>query len=283
MRITKRMPNSNGVAPGQTATWDLPIGLRYHELEIAFAVITLAQMLKIRVLLNNEIQSEWTGVELNTLNKYRGRVDAVTNGNVLVIPFDRYGLYQKAGEEYTALQTASPDPKTGVSINSLRVEIDIDPATTAAGLGITLYAQQSQNDPARPGPGAILRTRRLTIVSTAAGVFEYSDAPKATEGPRYQFVNLAAFKTANTTQLEVFRDNYSIFERKQALNEAIQKDHFRVPQAGWQIIDPIEAGYDAEAIPLVQGDGTPFQDFRYKFTLSAGESIIALIEYIGSL
>lgn len=277
MRINVKIPNSNGVAAGQTATWVLPIGRRYHALQLIYAGVTLAQMLSIRIKANGETIMQATGAEWDALNQFDGRAAAA---GILLLGFDRFGLYRQDGEEATAIQTGSADGK-GVAITVFSLEIDLDAAAAAPVMSVR--AIQSDNDPRKPGPGLIRRLMRYQRVFGAAGVNELSDLPKGTEGPKFLFVNRVFFKAANITELEIERSNVKIFQRTKALNERMQSDGVRVPQAGYVAYDPSEEGYDFEPLALVGADGRPFQDLRYHLTMSAGETVTALVEYIGSL
>lgn len=285
-RISVKMPNSNGVAAGQTATWKLPTGRRYHTLEVIYSNITLAQMLEIRVKANGETIHQYNGVQRDVMNRFDSRAAA---GGILTIAFDRFNLYSQTGEEATAIQTDTADPVTGVAINQFELEIDIDPATVNPQM--TVYAQQSENDPARPGPGLINRVLRTTRVLGSTGFNDISDLQKATEGPKYQWVNRVFFASANTTEAEIVRDNRIIFQRTKALNDRKQVDGVRVPITGWYVIDPTEEGYDFDAINLTypadpnnpRSARLPYTDYRYRLNLSAAETVTVISEYLGTL
>lgn len=279
MRLQTKIPNSNGVAANTTATWDLPIGRRYHMLDIEYAGVTLAQMTEIRVIANGEVIHRLSGTERDALNAFDKKV---AGGGILTIPFDRDNLYAQAGEELTAIQTGSVDPETGVAITTFKLEMDIG---AAAAPVITVTATQSDNNPALKGPGLILRTLKYARNLTLVGENEISDLPKATEGPRkYVWVNRIFFKSANTTKLVIERDNLKIFERSAALNTRRQTDGVRAPQAGYFVYDPLEDGYDFEALNLFNSlTGQPYQDVRYKPTLSGAENVTTIMEYIGKL
>lgn len=279
MRLSIPMPNANNVAAGQTATWDLPIGRRYHELNLEYTGVTLAQMTEIRILANGSVIHRYSADERDSMNQFDGRAAAA---GILCLPFDRYNLYSQGGEERTAIQTGSADPKTGSKISNFKLEIDIDAA--AAAPVITVTAEQSNNlTGALAGPGALLRTLKFPRTFTTAGEQELSDLPKATEGPSYQIINRVFFKSANTTKMSIYLDNVELFKRGKALNERKQTDGVRVPQAGYFVFDPLEAGYDWEALKLIYDNGAPVQDFRYKLTLSGAETVNAIVEYVGVL
>lgn len=277
MRVQLNIPNTTAVAAGQTATWDIPIGLRYHAFQLAYSGVTLAQMTQIRLSVNGEVIHRYTGAQRDKLNQYDGRAAA---GGILTIPLDRFGLYRQDGEELTALRTGIADPKSGASINQCKIEIDIDGA--AAAPAITIAATASDN-PRGVGPGVIQRVLPYSRNFGSSGVVEWADMPKATEGQKYLVINRTAFFASNITYLEISRDNKRIFQRSKALNEKVQLDGVRVPQSGLLVVDPTEEGYDFEGIQLVQPNGQPYSDFRYIPTLSGSENITALVEYLGNL
>jgi hypothetical protein len=285
MRISVKIPNSNGVASNATATFDLPIGRRYHALYLQYGgtSFALSDMTEIRVIANGEVIQRYSGADRDTMNQF-DRLAAAAG--ILALKFDRSGLYQQKGEESTAIQTGSKDPATGVAVTSFKLEVDI--AATATAPTLTVIAVQSDNNAAAPGPGLIRRVMRYSRVFSAAGSNEISDFPKGTEGNRYIWLNRAFFKTANTLDLEIDRSNFAIFQRTAATNTRIQSNGVRSPQAGWYVYDPTEEGYDWEPIsffqaPNAQGIALPYQDFRYKLNSSAGETVTAYVEYLGKL
>ena len=281
MRLQTPIPNSNGVQPGGTATWDLPIGRRYHQLDIEYSGVTLAQMTEIRYIINGEVFHRLSATERDTLNGFDRKA---MGGGILSICFDRDNLYRQEGEELTSIQTGSVDPKSGKAITTFKLEIDL--AAGAYTPSIKVTAEQSDNDPGRPGPGLLLRTLKFPKALTTVGENEVSDLPKATEGPeKYVWVNRTFIKSPVVTGVEVMRDNLTVFKRSKALNDRRQGDGVRTPQAGYYVIDPLEEGYDFEAINLYNSlSGKPYQDFRYKTTLSAADpSLVFIVEYIGGL
>ncbi len=276
MRVEIKIPNTTAVAANQPATWSVPIGLRYHSFQLAYSGITLAQMDQIRLNVNGETIHRYTGVQRDKLNQFDGRAAA---GGILTIPLDRFGLYRQDGEEMTALRTGVAD-KLGKIINKVEIEIDVNAAAAAPAIAINATAS---DNPSGIGPGIIQRVLSYNRNFGASGVVEWADLPKATEGSKYQVINRAAFFASNITNMEVSRDNKIIFQRTKALNDRVQLDGVRVPQSGLFVIDPTCEGYDFEGINLVQGNGAAYADFRYLPTLSSGENIAALIEYLGAL
>ena len=284
MRISVKVPNSNGVAANATATFDLPIGRRYHKLVLQYGGTTfnLAHMTEIRVIANGEVIQRFSGTDRDMMNQFDRQA---ASAGILVLPFDRVGLYQQNGEEATAIQTGSKDPGTGVAITSFKLEVDIGGAIAPT---LTVLAVQSDNDPGKPGPGLIRRIMQYSRAFTVAGVNEVSDLPKGTEGNRYIWINRAFFLTGNTLDLEIQRSNFTIFQRTAATNSRLQTNGVRTPQANVYAFDPTEEGYDWEPValfqsPNAQGIALPYQDFRYKLNLSGAETVKIYAEYLGKL
>jgi hypothetical protein len=280
-RIDQKMPTPAAVATGSTATFKLPIGRRYHLLYLlgAATTITVADLTEIRVLLNNKIVQRYSGTERNLLNKFDGREDAAISAAAfnLVIPFDRYGILTKAGEEETALNTGSVDPNTGKAINSFSVEVDIAaPGGITGTPSLEMYATTSEAMPG--GPGTVPHIRKSVRDFTAAAQYDISDIPRG--GDTTQFINrIALIPSASTLDSFKIESNaYTLFERTAALNERAQRDGIRVPQAGLYAIDRTEHGYGGD--PL---DVRSLDDFRLKLTTGAAMQLTSLVEYMGGL
>jgi hypothetical protein len=272
-RIEVRMPSPEGVGAGQTATFRLPVGRRYHSLQIEYSGtdFTLAHMTEIRVLANGKVIQRFSGTERDALNQFDGLAAAA---GILVIPFDRVGLKLQQAEEETALNTGSRNPDTGYIINSVAVEIDIASAADAPVLSMTA----SQSDQLPGGPVTVLHILRPTKNPTGAGVFEISDLPRGTR-TSIALNRITFIPSANDiSKLVVERDSRTIFERSKALNERVQANGVRTPQSGYHVIDTTEGGYGGQPIGLLGA-----ADYRYKLTMTGAADITILAEYLGQL
>lgn len=269
-RIETRMPNAEGVSAGSTALFKLPISRRYHALMLSYTGVTLAQMTEIRLFANGKVIHRYSATFRDLLNRFDGR--AAANG-VLVIPFDRYNLKNRGGEEETALNPDSFDDN-GRGIRSLTLEIDIDGA--AANPAFELNATQSEKLPG--GAGTVLHVMHYPRSAAGAGELQISDLPFG--GVTTQALNRAIFVPSAGTidKVSVERDTYLIWERKKALNEMMQADGVRVPQSELFVLDKSEMGYAGDPIALAG-----FHDFRYKLECSAAMQIDCHMEYLGAL
>lgn len=269
-RQESRMPSPEGVAAGQTATFKLPATMRYHELQLTYTGVTLAQMTEIRVLANGKPIHRYSATERDVLNQFDGRAAAA---GVLKIPFDRYNLKNRLAEEETALNCGVPDGK-GRVISSLTVEIDIDGAAAAPAL--SMHASRSIAQAG--GPGTVLHIMKHTRTAAGAGELEISDLPFA--GVTTMGLNRIAFKPSanDISEVKIDRDMRNAWERTKALNETIQADGIRTPQAGYFIIDKTERGHGGDTLDL-----RGVTDFRYILTMTGAASITMLVETIGAL
>ena len=266
MTIDVRMPGANSATAGNTAIFKLPTGRRYHDLQLEFSGITLAQMSEIRVLANGKPIHRYSGVMRNILNMFDGRDDAAAG--VLVIPFTRYKLKNRQAEEETALNTGDRE-----AIRSLTLEIDI--SATATAPAFKMNATQSDNlEEATP----ILHCLYFPRSTAGAGEAQFGDLPfgKLTS----QALNRVFIKpdAGSISKVVVERDTYTIFERSKKLNDSIQKDGVRVAQDGFYVIDRTEKGYGGDPIALAGA-----QDYRYRVEFTAAAQVDFQIEYIGGL
>lgn len=269
-RIEVRMPGAEGVSPGNTAIFKLPVGRRFHELQLAYSGVTLAQMTEIRVLVNGKPIHRYPATVRDVMNQFDGREAA--NG-ILVIPFDRYGLKNRAGEEETALNTDSVGAD-GRKIGSLTVEIVIHPDATAPVLSMNA----TQSERLEGGPGSVMHVMHFPRTAGGAGELQVSDLPfgmLTSQALNRVFIKPSA-GTIDKVILE--RDTYTIWEREAALNSMMQQHGIRVPQAGWFVIDKSEKGYGGDPVGLVG-----FHDFRYRLECSAAATVDFHVEYLGAL
>jgi len=270
-RITKRMPTPTGVEAGETALAKLPIGNRFHKLYLIYSGVTLAQMKEIRVLANAKTIHRYSGEERDVLNQYRG-LDAA--GGILEIPFDRQDLLTRKGQEETAINTGSPNPETGQIITALNLEVDIDDA--AAAPSIQVYGEIS--DRIAGGPGTVLHVKKHTRSAAGSGELEIADLPfnqRTAMGLNAVFMKPSA---NDISKIVVERGLYKVFERTKALNERIQTNGYRYPQAGWHAVDFTENRFGGNTLNLVG-----YQDFRYLLEMTGAAQLNIISEYMGQL
>lgn len=266
-----KMPGaSNAVTAGNEALFKFPIVYRYHMLYLVFSGVTLAQMEELRLLCNGKVIHQYTGVERNKMNLFDGLQDATTTG-ILPIPLDRLDLLSRIARETTAINCGSKDER-GFGIGSFNLEVDV--AAAAAAPKIDVYAAVSL--PVAGGPGDIMRIVKTTR-TCAAPKHEIADISSlgTEEG---MVLNRAFFFGSNVTATKLKRNTDTLFETPVALNELIQTDGVRVPQADLSVIDLTAEGYGANVT-----DVRPSDDLRFILDLSAQETLQILVEQVGRL
>lgn len=264
MRVTVRMPAPNGVAPGQTATFNLPIGRTFHTLLMTYAGVTLAQMTEIRLVANGKVLRRiLTGTFQDDINQFCGLAAAA---GILRIDLDRPGMRLKDGEEYTSLGTGLPGDPQGVS--TLNLEVDIAAAAPAPVLSMKAIQSEPRNF------GLVSKYRVFTHAPTGAGDYEIADLPKGDLIGKIIIDD--SIVTVNSVRVE--RDGFVVFERTAAENSLVQADGYRVPQAGYFVIDPSENGFAGEAY-VTNGA----QDFRLIVNVAGAGAMPVTVEYIGGL
>lgn len=280
-RVDQRMPAAQSVVAGQTTTFRLPIGRRYHALQLLGAATTFApsDLSEIRVLLNNKVVQRFSGADRDMMNKFDGRQAAALSAAAfnLILPFDRYGLLTKPGEEETALNTGSADANTGKVINSFSLEIDVSGAGGVTGTPtLDLYATTSEQLPG--GPGTVPYILKATRDFASAAEYDVSDIPRG--GVTTQFIDRLFFTPSTSTleNLRVLANSYKVFERTAALNERLQGDGIRIPQAGVYVIDRTEHGYGGDPF-----DVRGLDDWRVQFTTGAAMTVTQYTHYLGGL
>ena len=264
-KLTNRLPSFEGVAAGATATLRMPLGRTYERLNLSYSGVTLAQLKEIRLIGNGKTMMRWVGAELiNVMNKF-DRMEAAAG--ILVLNFVRHGMMTKIGIEETAIGTGVPaNEKFPVTLSTLQLEVDIDPAATAPVLSATSIETA-------PQPlGMIRKIRTFNHSPTAAGEYEIANLPKG------DLIARIIFKTSNLNSLRIERDNRVIFERTKAENELLQKNGKRTPQDGYFIYDPSEEGYATEALVTAN-----VQDLRFILNMAAADNIQVTVEYLGYL
>lgn len=283
-RIDQKIQDAPNVSAGNTAIFRLPIGRRFHELQLALAgtSIALAHISRIRVIANEVVIHEYSAVERDVMNQFDGRAAwHITNNPVLKIPFERYGLENSPAEQMTALDTGEISPNVpaaerGSKIRSLTVELDLTASFPANG---TIRMNATQSMSLGKGSLTVLHVMRDGRSIPGAGTFELFDLPyNSVRAQALNRVFIGADSSQNVTQLKVDRDNFTIFERTAAVNSSIQADGVRSPQAGYFVVDRTENGQVGNRL-ILQG----VQDFRYKADVSGACTLTFLSEYIGGL
>jgi hypothetical protein len=283
MKITQRMPSGEGIAAGSTATFRIPVGQRFHALYFKFnynaTTQNLAHFTEIRLFVNGQVFQRFSATERNNLNIFDLAPSAISNGGILIIPFDRVGLLQSEQSELTSINTGVAD-SSGRLINSLYMEVDIAAGATVAPADLALYAKIS--DVVAGGAGLIpyIRKEPRTIAGADAD-FQLSDlvnpgvnAPDKVALSRVTFIP----NTSTLSNLRIDRNQYIIFDRPDGLNRQVQDAGIRAPVAGYYTIDTGENGIGTDVVQLLG-----MTDYRYRLNVAGAMTVTVLSEYFGVL
>lgn len=275
----RKMPSFEGVAPGQTATLRMPVGLTYHDLLIGYNQTTgspspATMFDEIRVLANGRTLQRWSDIgDLNAVNAFDGFAAPTGGNDYIILPFDRRNLITRPGEELTAIGSGpptlrnaegNPDP---TPLATLTCEVDLKDSVT----GPELDALARQSQPAFVG---LVKKVRTFIYPLVAGDIEIADLPRG------DIINRIIIEAATVTRLQILVDNYTIFDRTGGANSRVQRASlYRTPQNGYFIYDPTEQGYGSEGIVTAN-----VGDLRLIVTSSAADAGARfIVEYIGPL
>jgi len=272
-RVTRDLPPFQGVAANSTARVELPIGRRYHSVDLAIG--TLANVGEIRVIANGQTIQRYTAAQLNALNQFDGMTAAGATTSLLRIMFDRYDLLSAAFEMGTALNTAIAD-SAGVAITSLSVECDVGGTTTT----ISGTSETSFVDPSIGERRHWVRFRStLVFAGIVTGENQLNDFPRQSQR-EIEIDQIALIPSANDiSSFKVEKNNEIVSERSKALNERIQNDGGRrSPQSGYIVLDRTERGSGGNGIDL-----TDASDFRVRVTASGAMTATCIYDTLGYL
>lgn len=258
-RRVKTLPSLSNVAAGLTASLELPLGAAYHTIYLEYSGVTLAQMKKIRIEVNGKVVQEFeNGVQLDELNQYYNRGDAA-NG-ILPIHFTRTELKDVLQQRVFAIGTAD--------ISTLTLRFDIDAA--AANPVVKAHAMQGNQSPI----GYITKVKSFPRSFSTGGLQEIDNLPRP-RSARIAAVHLISDKVVSA-KLEV--DGEIAFEASKALEQKIQADYDRKPNANKMTMDFMKEGDFAQAQVLAN-----VQDFRIRMELSEAAPVTVLVEYLDVL
>jgi hypothetical protein len=264
-----------GVAAGQTATLDLPVGdITYHHLQLQYGTSTgggpneanmNAELSEIRLKVDGKIQRRSSFQELMTIAKLNG---IAFETGIVPIFFSEPWRRTPVGEDGLAWGTQD--------IESFQVEVDIDAGATAP----TLFSPSAQIDRARRPMTGIIKWRKFRVNVTATGVQQFFP-------PRIDAYSRAhAFETtaADISDVKVIKDGETIIEATDDKLEPLMRANGLVPQTGLFHIpfDITQRVSDFE--PLVVGPNNDLRrvgEFRWEFNMAVAASFDLITETFG--
>lgn len=252
-----KLPNPKNVAVASTFVLEVPVGLTYQSITLAYTNVTRAQLDNLKVLVNDSVIMEFSdGDELDFLNDYYGRADAAGE---LTFYFYRPEFVPLSDQLVLGLGTAD--------VNTLKIQGDIDAA--AAGVTIEAYAERS----APENLGAFTRIIKYPLNLGVAGLNEVADLRR---GPR---MIAAHFRAADITNMEVVADYGTgprVIHDLTKTRQTNRNTRFgRVPNANAFHVDFCAEGDLSTALITEQ-----MRDLRFRATKTAGGACTTLVEYL---
>ena len=294
MRNLVTVPNFNGVAAGQTATVQLPVGnITYHKLVLAYSTSvagngnqtnTEAHVTAVRLKLNGKIQRTFSAKQLNAINAFYGR--SFQSRNIGGVPFGYLEIFfsepwrrTPAGEDALAWGTQD--------VSTFQVEVDLAAAATAP----SLIPHADVEYVSRPN-GLISKWRSYNQPVSAAGVVTNNTLPK-NGSEAYQSIQAFPVLTTDIIDVTVRTDQVVRFQgtdsdmRSLLASESPGGITGFSPQASMTHIVFDRTGRVSDALPMqyVDANGKPtgnlVGDFRIDWNMNAGTSFPFIVQVLG--
>lgn len=259
MILQKMLPFFNVVANG-VATLSVPLGMTVERIVMVLGgtAFTKAMMTDIKLKLNGKVFYQTTGSRLDSINKYKGIFDAA---GFLTLDFTEIFARDEVGQSVGAIGTAD-------GVNSFTIEVTIAGATAPT---LESYAQLS-------GPkklGVISKMLHYPATFSAGGKFPIV-LPYGQNGG--SLIKRVHFFHNNMTGLEVKKNGLVIHESTKAINEFIQQENKKVPQAGVYTYDAIVDNNQSGMLVTVDA-----RSMEWNVTLSAADTVNVYVEYLDTL
>lgn len=221
--LRKGLAFSNVVAAG-VATCLLPIGRTIERVTLAMGgTFTSAMMTSIKVRANGKVIIDLTGSELAKINAYRG---IVSSAGFITLDFTEI-----RGRDRMDQVIGGFDTSKGIAQLSMEV-------TIAGAVAPTLEAYISESNTQAGGYSAIIaKVLRYPFQTSAGGVLPIQLPFGGVNGSVIKRMHLSHSVANNISEIVVKQDSVVVWEASRALNEAIQVEHGKTPQAGFMTVD----------------------------------------------
>lgn len=278
-RIIKELKSLSAVAPGQTATLDVPTGQRYHNIKFLYKgnaslATILADIKAIRVKINGKVQRDIVLSELETMLQFNNPIGqnkyGIQDG---IIPIFFSEPWRKNVRSEDALAWGTSDK----NITSFQIEIDID----AAANNPTLVAVATVDNVALPLVN-IMKLRRKRIQVSSTGIRNLSDVDKR-KGQILHRIHCFETNAGDIKSAQIKLDGYEVFDVKKVVNKSNLRDNGLNAQDGVFHIcfDATQRNEDALIVVNPQ-TGEEVQDFPFNFDMNAAEPFTMVIETRGN-
>lgn len=257
-RRYNRLPSISNVAPGSTATLEIPVTTTYDRIFFEISGVTKAQITGIELRLNGKpFQQFRNAVMVDDLNQY---YDRGTAENVVDFWFIRPEMDNIDLRRMTAIGTAD--------VGTFDIKFDI--AEGAENPRIVAYAVRSLQSKL----GAITKVKNFPTSAATAGVKDIDNIPKEGRFAGVHFFSRTEGLTV--TGIDVEADSRRIYELSKSLGEKVQSDAGRNPLKDKATsVDFVTEGNPLNALAVTQ-----IGDLRFKPELSAPGALDVVVEYL---
>ncbi|MBZ0105534.1 MAG: hypothetical protein K8H84_07865 [Sulfuricella denitrificans] len=260
MLVQKNLPFFNVVAAG-VATLQLSLGMTYERIIMVLGgtAFTKAMITDIKCKINGKVFYQTTGSRLDSMNKYKGIFDAA---GFLTLDFTEIFARDEVGQSIGAIGTLQ-------GVASFTIEVTIAGATAP-----TLESYSILSGPKKLG--VVNKLLHYPSSSSVGGKVPVV-LPYGVNGGSI-LKRVYFFHGGNMTGLEVKKNGLVIHESTAAVNEFLQKENKKVPQANLYVYDPIVDNNQSGMV--VTADA---RSFEFNVTLSAADALNVYGEYVDQL
>lgn len=259
----------NGVAAGQTATLDLPVGpVVYHGVRLLYGTSTggganqtnmEAEISQVRLKINGKAQRTFTSEELFDINALH---NIAFQTGLLPIYFSEPWRRSSQGEDSLAWGTAD--------IDTFQVEVDI-----AAGATSPTLEARVMIDRLRRPMGPIVKWKRFTQPVSATGIVSNTTLPKSDD-----YYSIYCW-SANISDVEIKKDQEEVFKLTAGQIDDLLSNHDFTPVSG---LVPIKFDFTkrvADSLKMRHPTGERVGELRVDFNMSSAASFTFLTETLG--
>lgn len=286
MRNQITLPAFNGVAAGQTATLNVPLGPTYHNIMLAFYCTNAGNgnkanwesyASKVRVKLNSKTQREFTGAELDSINAFYNRPNQAEGTSFFPMIYFSEPWERRVQDE----DTLAWGTQQGGGVQSFSLEVDL-----AAGItGPTLSALAEVEYVSR-SIGLISKWYRQNVQVSAAGQVNLQLPRPA--GDAYRALHCFPVATTDIISTQIETDKLQRQNLTDAQMRVAAINHGWTPQTNMSHYVFDVTGRVNDALPMsYQGaNGKPtgqvVQDFGVTFNMNAANSFQMTMERLGA-
>jgi hypothetical protein len=271
MTLRVKLPPFNNVVANGVATCDLSplLGMTVERININLGgtSLTKAMLTSIQIKANSKIIFDSAGSRVDARMQYRG---ITANAAFIVLDFSEIRSRDELGQSLGSIDTTA-------GISSLKLEVTIAGATAPT---MQAYAEVDRPQLAASQASTrnlIARVHSSTITIGAAGTFSLPVPHFSVADGGSIFKRIAVF-SANMTGSLIKKNGIVVDETIKALNDYMQTEYKKVPQAGLYMLDAIVDDNQSQALNTRDA-----QTMEIYGTFSAGETITVEVETLEPL